>query len=242
MTVYFLYDSENYFAGSIEAETQPENSTTVEPEFIEGYWLKFSDPAWEQEKIPVSASDIIGLSVPAAPENPMDDDPASQHQKLLRSIIFNILSNTTDARAVTKDGIITVVEVTAADKLAEAKEAKLAELNEVSHQFDDQLVCEAMVIKSSLGFDANADIRSQNNIAGLISAGADPVQYCDANNAFHTLSLAQLAILKDECVQNGLSLYQQKWNFRLAINNATSIEAVKAITIEFTMMDFSKAE
>lgn len=242
MTVYFLYDEEFYFAGTREADVQPENSTTVEPEFQEGYWLKFDETAWTAEKIPTTAAEIIGLSVPVGPSDPMEEDPTPQHQKLLRSIIFNILATTTDAKAVTKDGIITVVAVTYEDKLEAAKEKKLAELNELSHQFDDQLVCESMVIKSSLGFDANADIRSQNNIAGLLSAGADPVQYCDANNVFHTLSLAQLEVLKSECVQNGQYLYQQKWSYRLAINKATSIEAVEAITIEFTMMDFSKAE
>ncbi len=239
MTVYFLYDDENYFAGTREAETQPEQSTLVEPEFADGYWLKFEETAWALEKVPVGAKDIIGLSVPVAPENPMDEDAATQHQRVLRAIIFSILATTTDAKAIVKDGTLTVVEVTDADKLADAKTAKLEELNTIAHKFDDALVCEEMIITSSLDFKANADLRSQNNIAGLINAGVEPVQYCDAENQFHSLTLENLKTLQQECIALGLSLYQQKWVYRNQINSATTVDEVNAIEIKFVMQDYS---
>lgn len=239
MTVYFLYDDENYFAGTRESDTQPEQSTLVEPEFADGYWSRFEGTAWALEKIPVEAKDIIGLSVPVAPENPMDEDTATQHQRVLRAIIVNILATTTDAKASIADGTLTVVEVTDADKLADAKTAKLEELNTIAHKFDDALVCEEMIITSSLGFKANADLRSQNNIAGLINAGVEPVQYCDAENQFHSLTLENLKTLQQECIALGLSLYQQKWVYRNKINTATTIDELKAIEIKFVMQDYS---
>ncbi len=240
MTVYFTYDSDKYFTGTIEATSAPDNSTTVEPKLEGGYWSKFGGKVWTNEKIPESASDIIGLSVPDFPASQNEEDKATQHQQILRSIILRILANTEDAKAVISDGVITVVKVTDEDKLNEAKALKLEELNNIAHQFDDQLVCDEMVIKSSLGFTANADLRSQNNIAGLINVGVEPVQYCDADNQFHKLTLDNLVTLQSEILANGQNLYTQKWVYRNKINTATTIEDLNAITIKFEMMDFSK--
>lgn len=242
MTVYFLYDSDKYFTGTLEAEIAPENSTTIEPDLQDGYWSKFNFKKWTNEKIPETTKEIIGLSVPAAPASINDKDKATPHQQILRSIIMRILSSTDDAKANIADGTLTVVEVTDADKLADAKTAKLEELNTIAHKFDDALVCEEMIITSSLCFKANADLRSQNNIAGLINAGVEPVQYCDAENQFHSLTLENLKTLQQECIALGLSLYQQKWVYRNQINAATTIDELKAIEIKFVMSDYSKGE
>lgn len=242
MTVYFTYDTDGYFTGTLEAETAPENSTTVEPNLQDGCWSKFTSKKWTNEKIPETAKEIIGLSVPAAPASIDDEDTATPHQQILRSIIMRILSSTDDAKASIADGTLTVVEVTDADKLVDAKTAKLEKLNTIAHKFDDALVCEEMIIVSSLGFKANADLRSQNNIAGLINAGTEPVQYCDAENQFHSLTIENLKTLQQECIALGLSLYQQKWVYRNKINSATSIDELKAIEIKFVMTDYSKSE
>ena len=123
--------------------------------------------------------------------------------------------------------------------LDELKEKKLDELTAAGHQFDNQLVNENMIINSSLGFKANADLRSQNNINGLIAAGHEPVAYVDSQNAVHTLSLAQLNTLLAECIENGQYLYKQKWAYREKINACTTKEELAAITFEFKMKDFS---
>jgi hypothetical protein len=242
MTVYFTYDDEMYFTGTVSADVIPENTTTLEPENKAGYWYKFNGEVWNAQKIPETVNDIIGLSVPALPTDTTTKDTATKHESILRSIIMRILSSTDDAKASVTDGTLTVVEVTDADKLADAKTAKLEELNTIAHKFDDALVCEEMVITSSLGFKANADLRSQNNIAGLINAGVEPVQYCDAENQFHSLTLENLKILQQECIALGLSLYQQKWVYRNQINSATTVDEVNAIEIKFVMSDYSKAE
>lgn len=240
MTVYFTYDDEKYFIGTVSADAMPENATTFAPENKAGYWYKFDGEVWNAQKIPENVADIIGLSVPALPTDTTTKDTATKHESVLRSIIMRILSATEDATAVVADGVMTVKEVTAADKLAIAKENKLAELNEVAHKFDNGLVCDDMIIKSSLGFNANADLRSQNNIDSLITANTEPVQYCDADNIFHSLTLDNLKTLKSECIQNGLSLYQQKWQYRSAISSATTINEVNAIKFNFTMLDFGE--
>ena len=123
--------------------------------------------------------------------------------------------------------------------LEELKEKKLDELTTAGHQFDNQLINENMIINSSLGFKANADLRSQNNINGLIAANKEPVAYVDSQNAVHSLSLAQLNTLLAECIENGQYLYQQKWSYREKINACTTKEELAAITFEFKMKDFS---
>lgn len=123
--------------------------------------------------------------------------------------------------------------------LEELKEKKLDELTAAGHQYDNQLVNEDMIINSSLGFKANADLRSQNNINGLIAANKEPVAYVDSQNAVHTLTLAQLNTLLAECIENGQYLYQQKWAYRAQINACTTKEDLAAITFEFRMKDFA---
>ena len=131
-------------------------------------------------------------------------------------------------------------KITSKEKTLEGlKEKKLDELTAAGHQFDDQLVNENMIINSALGFKANADLRSQNNINGLIAANKEPVAYVDSQNAVHTLSLAQLNTLLAECIENGQYLYQQKWAYRAQINACTTKEELAAITFEFKMKDFS---
>ena len=123
--------------------------------------------------------------------------------------------------------------------LDELKEKKLDELTAAGRQFDNQLVNENMIINSALGFKANADLRSQNNINGLIAANKEPVAYVDSQNAVHTLSLAQLNTLLAECIENGQYLYKQKWAYRAQINACTTKEELEAITFDFKMKDFS---
>lgn len=123
--------------------------------------------------------------------------------------------------------------------LDELKATKLDELTSVGHQYDNQLVNEDMIINSALGFKANADLRSQNNINGLIAANKEPVAYVDSQNAVHSLTLAQLNTLLAECIENGQYLYQQKWAYRAQINACTTKEELAAIAFEFKMKDFS---
>lgn len=126
--------------------------------------------------------------------------------------------------------------------LEELKEKKLDELTAAGHQFDNQLVNEAMIIKSSLGFKVNADLRSQNNLRGLIAVGVEPVNFVTADNSVRSLSLEQLNVLLNEAIKNGEKLYETKWKYRDMILNSSSTEELNAIEFKFTMSDFSVSQ
>lgn len=250
---YFNYDEDGYYTGVTavqEGSEQPQNSTDVEPKIETGFWYKFStdDKEWTSEKIPETAEDCVGITFPF--EDPdinsgstTDKSTLTSHQVLLRSIVTRILSDSEDVRVENTDGVCTVVAIDADTKLKEAKEAKETELTGSAHRFDNDLVCEDMIITSSLGFNANADIRSQNNVRGLLNILADEATtaYADADNSYHMLTKAQLETLLNEIITNGNNLYAQKWAYRTKIEACTTVEEVQAITFEFTMTDFSKS-
>ena len=127
-----------------------------------------------------------------------------------------------------------------ATTVEELKEDKLDELTGITSKFDNQLVNTDMVIKSSLDFTINADLRSQNNLRGLIAVGVEPVNFVTADNSVKSLSIEQLNTLIEECSLNGQNLYQQKWNYREQIENATTVEELNSIEFNFEMKDFSK--
>ena len=67
-----------------------------------------------------------------------------------------------------------------------------------------------MIIKSSLGFSINVDLRSQNNLRGLIVVGVELVNFVIANNTVKSLKNEQLNTLLNECALNSQNLYLQK--------------------------------
>ena len=123
--------------------------------------------------------------------------------------------------------------------LSELKSEKLSELTAITSKFDNQLVNNEMIIKSSLGFSINADLRSQNNLRGLIAVGVEPVNFVTADNSVKSLTLEQLNVLLKESIENGKKLYETKWKYRDMILNSSSTEELNAIEFKFTMSDFS---
>ena len=124
--------------------------------------------------------------------------------------------------------------------LSELKSDKLAELTTITSKFDNQLVNSDMIIKSSLGFSINADLRSQNNLRGLIAVGISPVNFVTADNSVKSLSVEQLNTLLNECSLNGQNLYLQKWSYKSQIEQAQTAEELNKIVFKFEMKDFSK--
>lgn len=123
--------------------------------------------------------------------------------------------------------------------LSELKSEKLSELTAITSKFDNQLVNNEMVINSSLGFKVNADLRSQNNLRGLISVGIEPVNFVTADNSVESLSIEQLNVLLNEAIKNGENLYETKWELRDRILNSSSVEELNSIKFNFVMLDFS---
>lgn len=119
------------------------------------------------------------------------------------------------------------------------KSEKLLELAAICHNFDNRLVNNDMFIISSLGLKINADLRSQNNIRGLISVNADTVNFVDYNNEVHELTPSDLNTLLVECSKNGENLYKQKWAYADKIKSCETVEELDRIDFNFTMLDFS---
>lgn len=125
------------------------------------------------------------------------------------------------------------------ERFENAKAEKLAELTAITSKFDNQLVNTDMIIKSSLGFTINADLRSQNNLRGLIAVGVEPVNFVTADNSVKSLSIEQLNALLNETIKNGENLYKTKWELRNRILNSSSVEELNSIKFNFVMLDFS---
>lgn len=162
----------------------------------------------------------------------------------LRNAIFNnerkVFSEITTEADWKKLGV-TVSEYKEPEKtLDELKSEKLAELTAITSKFDNRLVNNEMIIKSSLGFSINADLRSQNNLRGLIAVGVEPVNFVTADNSVKSLTLEQLNVLLNECAQNVQHLYLLKWQYREQVKQAKTVEELNAIKFNFTMKDFSK--
>ena len=124
--------------------------------------------------------------------------------------------------------------------IEELKAEKLSELTSLCHNFDNKLVNNDMFVISSLGFKVNADLRSQNNIRGLISVNADTVNFVDYNNEVHELTQKDLNTLLIECSKNGENLYLQKWAYTEKIKACKNISELEKIDFNFVMLDFSK--
>ncbi len=69
----------------------------------------------------------------------------------------------------------------------------------------------------------------KDNVQSLIELGQEPVYFKDANNGFHVLTIADMVILKQEMILDGLGKYQWKWTKENEIMNASSIEELEAI-------------
>ena len=129
------------------------------------------------------------------------------------------------------------------DLLQTIKSKRLLELTELGRAYDNELVNTDMVINSSLGFKVNADLRSQNNLRGLIDFMTDTetTSYIDYENKAHDLSKSQLEILLKEVVLNGSNLYRQKWKYSKQIKNATNSDDDTLLQkFKFTMLNFGE--
>ena len=143
-----------------------------------------------------------------------------------------------------KNVIIEESEINIYAPLDKLKAEKLEALTAYAGQFD-QYKCDDMYVTSSIGgYKFNADIRSQTNMQGLIDVLADDATtlYKDYDNEFRTMTKADIAVLKSECLQNGQYLYQQKWTLQTKINACTSKVELDAIEIKFEMLEFNHAD
>lgn len=128
------------------------------------------------------------------------------------------------------------------ENLNKYKLIKLGEVKEKSDSFRSQLINKEMFVTSSLGFEVDADKDSQDNVTGqinlLTATKAPTIKFKDKNNVLHDLNLEQLQTLLIEMQTNGANLFNQKWAFEQAINDAQTFDDLNSIDINFKMLKF----
>lgn len=117
--------------------------------------------------------------------------------------------------------------------LDEVKEVYKANLKTFFKQYENELVNSNIHIHSDLGFEINADIRSQNNVRALItlleSSDAETISYKDYNNENHDLTLDQLKSILFEMCNYVNYIYKKRWESKKKIEDAKSIDEILAI-------------
>lgn len=117
--------------------------------------------------------------------------------------------------------------------LDEVKEVYKANLKAFFKQYENELVNPNIHIHSDLGFEINADIRSQNNVRALItlleSSDAETISYKDYDNENHDLTLDQLKSILFEMCNYVNYIYKKRWESKKKIEDAKSIDEILAI-------------
>lgn len=154
-----------------------------------------------------------------------DEDP-SFHTRWVNTPVDsddNVLKNSTNIMG----GI--GIELT----LDEFKEIAKANLKTFFKQYENELVNSNIHIHSDLGFEINADIRSQNNVRALItlleSSDAETISYKDYDNENHDLTLDQLKSILFEMCNYVNYIYKKRWESKKKIEDAKSIDEILAI-------------
>lgn len=113
---------------------------------------------------------------------------------------------------------------------------KLAQLNFAFEQWYN----DTATVKSSLGFEADADLRAITDVCGLVKMKKPTTTFMDVENKPHELTADQLQTLENEIYLNGQQSYVQKWVLRDSIMKAKSKDELDKIVIKFTPSDFTK--
>lgn len=225
---FYKYDSDGFYLGT--TWKQEENTTDIPFTFEPGYWFFFRDNQWEKVKIPETVQELdfdITLT-----------DESTNYQKTLVSLAQRLFAEYTGNtyKLEIQESRFKVSQ----KSLEELKNEKLDEISNYANRFE-QNKCDEMFITSSLGFRANADRRSLQNVENLIRIGQNTV-FKDYDNLFHTITVQDLETLALEISTNGSNLYNQKFQMQMTVMNFTTIQELENFEIQFTMMDFSASD
>lgn len=107
-------------------------------------------------------------------------------------------------------------------------------LQKLSRAFEKKLA--DSTVESSLGFTVDADIQALINVQQLKfvidQEGQETVEFCDAENVLHTITLADVETLEREIAPVAINLRAWKFETRARINDATTLEEVEEIEAE----------
>lgn len=202
------------------------------------YHVNEDQTEWVSTKKPTTAAECVAFGT-------VSHTSQCARDIILRALFQSLTEADSEHYKITRgEDLSWKVEAIPEKTIEEVRTDKLNELDRASMQYQSYN-CKELYITSSLGFQANADQCSQKNMEVLISLLPDDettTTYKIYDNTFKELNRVQLATLRTECEQNGVNLYQQKFAYQAKIKSCSTIDEIKAITIEFVMMDFSKAE
>lgn len=123
------------------------------------------------------------------------------------------------------------------DPYATLESAKQTKKKEIETTFNKVRNSSHIYVQSSLGFPANANETAIINVMGLINklqvSGQEKTTFRAYDNQFYELTLDNLKKLQAEIADEGTAFYLLKWQYEQSLEQATSIEEVKALTITF---------
>lgn len=130
------------------------------------------------------------------------------------------------------------------------RDFKLTKLEDATEGFEENKNSQMYFI-SSIGYKFSGDRRTKDNLKEKIeyfdylssdTNGVKTVKFTDFDNIERDLTKEQLELVRSELITNGQNLYNLKTSYRNQINTAKTIAAIKAVSFDFPMSDFSKAE
>lgn len=128
------------------------------------------------------------------------------------------------------------------------RDFKLTKLEDATEGFEENKNSQ-MYFVSSIGYKFSGDRRTKDNLKEKIeyfdflsadTNGVKTVKFTDYDNVERDLTKEQLELIRSELITNGQNLYNLKTSCRNQLNTAKTIAAIKAISFDFPMLDFSK--
>lgn len=128
------------------------------------------------------------------------------------------------------------------------RDFKLTKLEDATEGFEENKNSQMYFI-SSIGYKFSGDRRTKDNLKEKIeyfdllstdTNGVKTVKFTDYDNVERDLTKEQLELVRSELITNGQNLYNLKTSCRNQLNTAKTIAAIKAVSFDFPMLDFSK--
>ena len=147
--MYFIYDTDNYFIGNADCETQPEHSTTVVPLLDADYYSRFNGTEWVNEKKPTCADDLNDITVPDISDETVD---ASNHEKELYALFNQYLDDKHHIVVNVSDKTVTFKAYTP-EEIAQQEQAKEDEAAKAELEADIAAIREDMMTAIAINDD-----------------------------------------------------------------------------------------
>lgn len=133
---------------------------------------------------------------------------------------------------------VTIVEESSEEKAArDLEQAKRVKRVEIERRFTD-FRNNAGRIRVPEGFDIDATSTSLQDVQGLLDCYDNNrdaiITFRDADNVMHDITYDTLLEWKRAINVSGVKLYALKWQFQEAVEKATTVEEVAAITVDYS--------